>query len=65
MIKISNLTYKYDKTKKDSWALDNINLDINEGEYLCILGNNGSRKNYFCYALKWDYIARYRGRIHR
>lgn len=65
MIKINNLTYKYDKAKGNSWALDNINLEINEGEYLCVLGNNGSRKNYFSYALKWAANARHRRCVHR
>ena len=42
MIKIKNLTYKY---KNGQEALTNINLDINEGECICIIGQNGSGKS--------------------
>ena len=41
MIQIKNLTYKY--TNSPNLALDNVTLNINEGEFICILGSNGSR----------------------
>ena len=65
MIKIDSLTYKYNDIKTDSPALDNINLEINEGEYICVLGNNGSRKNYFSYAFKWAFNTKIRRCVHR
>ncbi|MGN1319071.1 MAG: energy-coupling factor ABC transporter ATP-binding protein [Lachnospirales bacterium] len=40
MLSIENLSYKYD----DSYALKNINLNINNGEKVAILGNNGAGK---------------------
>ena len=42
MINIKNLNYKY---KNGQVALTDINLDINEGECICIIGQNGSGKS--------------------
>ncbi len=44
MIEINNLVYKY---KSGTIALDNINLKINDGEFVAILGRNGSGKSTF------------------
>ena len=44
MIKIKNLSYKY---KNGNKVLNNINLNINKGEFVCIIGKNGSGKSTF------------------
>ena len=41
MIKASNLTHFYNKDK----ALENINLEINKGEFVCLIGESGSGKS--------------------
>ncbi|ENY68670.1 Cobalt import ATP-binding protein CbiO 1 [Metamycoplasma auris 15026] len=45
MIEIKNLNYKYPGSKK--FALENINLTIEDGQYIAILGHNGSGKSTF------------------
>ena len=42
LIKINNLNFSYPAKKN---ALKNINLEINEGEFVCVLGENGSGKS--------------------
>lgn len=42
MIKIENLSYKY---KFTDYILENINLEINQGEIVVIVGRNGSGKS--------------------
>lgn len=44
LIEIKDLYYSYEQ-KTEQWALHNINLQIAEGEFLCILGANGSGKS--------------------
>ena len=44
MIKLQNVNFKY-KNGKD--IIKNINLEINEGEFISIIGKNGSRKIYY------------------
>ena len=41
MIKIKNLTHYYNKDK----ALDDINLEINNSEFICFIGESGSGKS--------------------
>lgn len=48
-VNIQNLTYKYPLTKTP--ALQNINLQINQGEFISIIGSNGAGKSTLCYAL--------------
>lgn len=43
MIKLQDVSFKY-KNGKD--VLKDINLEINEGEFISIIGKNGSRKIY-------------------
>ena len=46
-IKFENVSYKYASTNKDNYALKNINLTINSGEKLAIVGANGAGKTTF------------------
>ncbi|WP_141048634.1 ABC transporter ATP-binding protein [Aliarcobacter cryaerophilus] len=41
MIKVRNLTHYYNNDK----ALENINLEINKGEFICLVGESGSGKS--------------------
>lgn len=40
MIKVDNVSFNYKSNK----AIDNVSLEINEGEFVSIIGVNGSRK---------------------
>lgn len=44
MIKLQDVKFKY-KNGKD--ILKDINLEINEGEFVSIIGKNGSREVYY------------------
>ena len=44
MILVKNLNYQY---KTSDFGLQNINLKINDGEFVCIIGKNGSGKSTF------------------
>ena len=45
MIKIENLNKIFNEnTKREFHALKNINLEIQEGEFVAVIGKNGSRK---------------------
>lgn len=46
MLKVRNLCYEYDSTsKKSKKAIDNINLSLNQGDILGIIGKTGSGKS--------------------
>ena len=42
MIKIKNLKYKY--SDANSYAINDISLEISSGKYIAVLGHNGSGK---------------------
>ena len=44
MIKLENVSFKY---KNGEDVLKEINLEIKEGEFISIIGKNGSRKVYY------------------
>ncbi|HMZ08591.1 MAG TPA: ABC transporter ATP-binding protein [Anaerolineales bacterium] len=48
-VNLQNVTYKYPLTKEP--VLQNINLQIQEGEFVSIIGQNGAGKSTLCYAL--------------
>lgn len=50
MVEIKNVYYKY---KNGSQALSNINLTIQDGDFVAIIGRNGSRKIYSWKANFW------------
>ena len=41
MIKLENVHFKY---KNEKEVLKNINIEINDGEFISIIGKNGSRE---------------------
>jgi len=45
-IEINNLSFKYKNTKEK--ILDNVNLKVNEGEILAIIGSSGCGKSTLC-----------------
>jgi energy-coupling factor transporter ATP-binding protein EcfA2 len=49
IVNLQDVTYKYPLT--DTPALQNINLRVNEGEFLAVIGPNGAGKSTLCYAL--------------
>jgi len=49
VIKITNLSFKYPKTEK--FALKNISLSINEGDFVLITGPGGAGKTTLCLAM--------------
>jgi energy-coupling factor transport system ATP-binding protein len=46
IITLENVSYSYPHAKKQ--ALENINLAIKEGEFIAVMGRNGSGKSTFC-----------------
>ena len=58
-IKVTNLKYRYPHT--DRLALDGINCEIHAGEFIGIIGRNGSGKSTFCQALTGLVPNFYRG----
>lgn len=49
MVEISNLTFKYEGSQKN--ALENINLHVNKGDFLGIIGESGAGKTTLCSAI--------------
>ena len=48
MIQTKNLIFKYGSQP----VLNGIDVSIEQGEYVCIIGSNGGRKIHFCNAFK-------------
>jgi energy-coupling factor transport system ATP-binding protein len=46
---LKNVTYKYPLAEKP--ALQNVNLQIHEGEFVAVVGPNGAGKSTFCYTI--------------
>lgn len=49
IVELSNVTYKYPLT--DSPALQNINLQVKEGEFVAVIGPNEAGKSTLCYTI--------------
>jgi energy-coupling factor transporter ATP-binding protein EcfA2 len=49
IVNLNNVTYKYPLT--NSPALQNVNLQVAEGEFVAVVGPNGAGKSTLCYAL--------------
>ena len=45
LIEIKNLSYKYENNEKFPYALDNVNMSIDKGDFIAIIGNTGSGKS--------------------
>ncbi len=45
LIEFKNISYKYEGQDKTTLALKDINLNINEGEFVCLLGPSGCGKS--------------------
>ena len=44
-VEINNVSLEYKDSGKSYLALDNINLKIEEGEFVCIIGSSGCGKS--------------------
>jgi energy-coupling factor transport system ATP-binding protein len=49
IVELKNVTYKYPLT--DAPVLTDINLHVNEGEFVAIIGPNGAGKSTLCYTI--------------
>ena len=49
IVELNNVTYKYPLTEKP--ALQDVNLQIREGEFVALVGPNGAGKSTLCYTL--------------
>ena len=60
-IEIKNLSYKYPLEEKN--VLENINLNIEKGEFWAVIGKNGSGKTTLCNALRRFVPDFYKGEL--
>jgi energy-coupling factor transport system ATP-binding protein len=49
IIKLENVSWAYSREKE--WALRDINLEIEEGSFIAVMGGNGAGKSSFCQLL--------------
>lgn len=56
-IKIIDVSFKYNEY--EDYVLKNINLIINEGEFVCIVGGNGSGKSTLSKLINGIYEFKY------
>ena len=49
IVDLKNVTYKYPLT--DSPVLQDITMQVNEGEFVAIIGSNGAGKSTLCYTI--------------
>ncbi|MDR0322661.1 MAG: energy-coupling factor ABC transporter ATP-binding protein [Treponema sp.] len=61
LIKFENVSYKYPKSQKT--ALKGINLSVMEGEFLAVVGANGSGKTTFCKLINGIIPCLYEGQL--
>lgn len=54
IIEIKNLSFQYESSSKK--VLKNLNIDIKEGEFICVLGHNGSGKSTLAKLINAQYI---------
>lgn len=54
IIEIKNLSFQYEGSSKK--VLKNLNIDIKEGEFICVLGHNGSGKSTLAKLINVQYI---------
>lgn len=54
IIEIKNLSFQYEGSSKK--VLKNLNIDIKEGEFICVLGHNGSGKSTLAKLINAQYI---------
>ncbi len=52
MIELKNVSYDYDKKNK---IIKELNKTIEQGQFICVIGKNGSRKINFCQANSRNY----------
>lgn len=62
VIEIEHLFFKY--SKSETWILDDINLTINEGEFVLLVGGTGSGKTTLCRTLNGLIPHFHRGEYH-
>ena len=71
IIKIENVYYSYPDINRapqtegaqKKWALENISLSVKEGEFLAVMGKNGSGKTSFCRLFNGAVPSLYGGRF--
>ena len=44
IINVNNISYEYITEESTFKAIDNLNLDVKQGEFVAIIGHNGSGK---------------------